>query len=481
MAFKTKEWKDRNVEYPGRRKLTEVSGEENVFTVTREEGAITEQGDAFSAENMNDLEDRINDGFNGVINDISGILPTITVHADSEVTLSCGETEIVVTPVDKVAKVSLSTKGTWLVSNEGKSYTVDVIDCGNYEVNFLATIYGIQRKVNSSSSAWTRTDDSANFTFSASLGNTAGSSDFDGQPIYKEIERVTLSTGDVMVKIPKFYFQRYRTDGVEHIRIADNEVEGFKLHPAFEHNGTTQDYIYIGAYKTSSNNKSVSGASCTVNQTRATMRANAKAKGTGWSLIDITAKSAVDMLILIEVADWNVQSKIGSGNCSTSGSIGTGKCDGVPNLTGRPSGTDTAVGVVWRGIENWWADLWEWVDGCNWKDGIYYICNNQDNYADDTANNYTALSYTGKTSWSGSYITELGMDDNNPAIMLPTEAGSGSSSTFMTDGCWSSTEWRVFRRSGRIDDGLRCGLAAATLYDASSKTNAYISSRLLKV
>lgn len=423
------------------------------------------------------------DTINPIIDVINNNSPTLIVHASTgtEVTVACGEYSETIEATEDLATFQLSTKGTWLVSNEGKSYTVDVIDCGNYEVNFLATIYGIQREVNSSSSAWTRTDDSANFTFSASLGNTAGSSDFDGQPIYKEIERVTLSTGDVMVKIPKFYFQRYRTDGVEHIRIADNEVEGFKLHPAFEHNGTTQDYIYIGAYKTSSNNKSVSGASCTVNQTRATMRANAKAKGTGWSLIDITAKSAVDMLILIEVADWNVQSKIGSGNCSTSGSIGTGKCDGVPNLTGRPSGTDTAVGVVWRGIENWWADLWEWVDGCNWKDGIYYICNNQDNYADDTANNYTALSYTGKTSWSGSYITELGMDDNNPAIMLPTEAGSGSSSTFMTDGCWSSTGWRVLWRSGVYADGLFCGLASASLSHASSDTYASVSSRLLKV
>lgn len=458
----------------------------NRYTITKEDG-ISET----ARLTFNPSDDYVSgtpfaeDSINPMIDVINATLPKLTVYTDSgtTVTATCnGITQTMEAGSDDTATLVLNSKGTWIVSNGSKEQTIEVVDCGNYEVNFLATIYGISRDRNSSDPAWTRTDDSADFTFSASVGNIAGSSSFDDQPIYKDIKRVTLSTGDVMVQIPKFYYQRTVDDsGVEHIRIADNEVDGFIVHPAFTHNGTTQDYIYIGAYTTSNNNKSLSGATCTTNQTRATMRANAKAKGTGWSLVDITSKNAVDTLILIEIANNNVQSLIGSGNCSSSGSIGTGKCDGVPNLTGRPSGTDTSVGVVWRGIENWWADLWEWVDGVNYKDGVYYICNNQDSYADDTSNGYTALGYSGKTNWSGSYITEIGFDSNNPAIMLPTEAGSGGSSTFYCDGCWSSTGWRVFRCSGNYGYGLICGLFTAILYDASSSTNTYISARLLKV
>lgn len=65
MAFEKKEWVDRLVEFPGRRRITDVdTEEEHVVDVKREEGQPTKVGDAFSASNMNGLEDRIADGFN---------------------------------------------------------------------------------------------------------------------------------------------------------------------------------------------------------------------------------------------------------------------------------------------------------------------------------------------------------------------------------------------------------------------------------
>ena len=77
--------------------------------------------------------------------------------------------------------------------------------------------------------------------------------------------RETLSTGDVMVKIPKFYYQRYRVNNIEYIKVSPVHLNNFVLHPCFLHNNKEQDYVYIGAYKTSSNNKSVSGATPQVN------------------------------------------------------------------------------------------------------------------------------------------------------------------------------------------------------------------------
>ena len=67
MSFVTKEWKDRLAEFAGRRKLTNVStGEETTVDVSRAEGEVSQAGDAFSAANMNDLEQRIKDGFDKV-------------------------------------------------------------------------------------------------------------------------------------------------------------------------------------------------------------------------------------------------------------------------------------------------------------------------------------------------------------------------------------------------------------------------------
>lgn len=63
MAWNKKTWQDRVAEYPNRRRLDET-GTANTYDVIRDEGNIMVEGDAFSAETMNDLENRINEGFN---------------------------------------------------------------------------------------------------------------------------------------------------------------------------------------------------------------------------------------------------------------------------------------------------------------------------------------------------------------------------------------------------------------------------------
>lgn len=372
-----------------------------------------------------------------------------------------------------------ATNGTDTVSTqvtielEGQSKSV--------ELQFVK-IYGISRDLANSSPAWARTDKAVGMTATATVGTVAGSSDFDDCYPWKGIVRETLSTGDVMVKIPKFYFQRYREGNVEHIRIADKATSGFTLHPLFNHGGVESECAYIGAYKTSSNNKSVSGANPQTRQTRATMRNNAKAKGTGWSLIDIAALSAIQMLILVEFANNDVQSVIGRGYCDGNNSaLSTGTCDNVSGLTGRPTGTAGLRDVVWRGIEGFWGNVWEWVDGVNWNNGTYHVCNNPSKYADDTTTNYTALSFTGSTNWSGDYIVEEGLDITNNHVILPRAANAGSSSTYECDACWSGTGWRVFPHGGHWAHGSVCGLFTAGLHYGSSDSSSYFGSRLLYI
>ena len=60
MAFQKKTWKDRVSEQPQRRLITPVGGgTSTTVDVTRQEGIVIQEGDAFSAANMNDLENRI--------------------------------------------------------------------------------------------------------------------------------------------------------------------------------------------------------------------------------------------------------------------------------------------------------------------------------------------------------------------------------------------------------------------------------------
>lgn len=66
MAFSLKTWVNRISEYPNRRKLTHEDGSTELVTVARAEGQISAEGNAFSAEEMNDLENRIKGGFDEV-------------------------------------------------------------------------------------------------------------------------------------------------------------------------------------------------------------------------------------------------------------------------------------------------------------------------------------------------------------------------------------------------------------------------------
>lgn len=341
-------------------------------------------------------------------------------------------------------------KGTWTitVTLSGDTVSESVTISTDMEVKTVSLmvrqIYGISRDITASSPEWTRTDNAVGMTATASRGTVAGSSDFDKAYPWSEITRVTASTGDVLVRIPKFWYRRYREDNIEHIEIANKETDNFSLHPAFNHNDVQKDYVCIGAYMTydcsSTSPSSKPGITSHSGDTPDDMMSNVSRKGDGWHIMSISALSAIQMLILVEFATNDVQTAIGRGLCDSNNTDNhvSGQCDGVPGLTGIPTGTDGEVGVVWRGIENLWGDYGQLIDLACWRfgdsttdgwDGIH-ISNN----LGETTPGYEArLSFTGARSWNGAYITKLGFDTNYPYVLLPEEASGGSSSTFMCD------------------------------------------------
>lgn len=415
----------------------------------------------------------------------------VTYNSGAVCTCTNGSTTLTAPDTSGSVNFKVKSKGTWTITVElgdnTKTKEVSIITDGQVEslVVYAVQIYGISRDITAVSPAWARTDSAVGKTATAAVGTAAGSSDFNNCYPWSGIVRETLSTGDVMVKIPKFWYRRYRSGNVECLKIAEKATDGFTLHPAFNHGGVAKDHLYVGAYKSTENAKSMSGVDPGGLRNRAAVRSSAKAKGTGWGIIDIAALSAIQMLILVEFANNNVQSVIGRGYCDSSPNTAkrkTGTCDEVSDLTGRPAGTDGMVDVVWRGIEGLWGNVWEWVDGINWNNGTYYVCNDPSKYADDTTTNYTALSFKGATNWSSSYITQEGLDTgNNPHVMLPSAAGSGSETTYDCDACWSSAGWRSLQHGGRLAYGSKCGLFTVGLDSDPSSLNAYMGSRLLYI
>ena len=379
---------------------------------------------------------------------------------------------------------SLDEYGTWdITATKGSDIKTEqlLVDSAiDYyvEINFIH-VYGIQRDVTNSNPVYTRTDDAIGFEFSASVGSTAGHSDFDNCMPWSGMVRENIGS-DVMVKIPKFWFKRWFDGNIEHIQIADGPATGFSVHPMFMYGATECDRIYVGAYHTASGYVSQTGKAPLVRITRATARTSSNGKGAGWSQLDFSANCGIILLALVETASNDIQATVGRGYCdNNSAAINSGSCDSVPNLTGRPSGTDGKTGVVYRGIENFWGNIWQWVDGININSGTPYICLDPSKYADDTSANYTQLSYSiGSTSYSESYISRIGLDENNPFAILPTQA-SGRETTYYCDAIWSLAGWRVCTRGGAWPSGGGCGLFTVGVLNLSVDMSLPTGVRLL--
>lgn len=73
MEFQKKTWKDRITEFPTRRTLTKSDGSTELVTVARAEGTVSQEGDAFNAVSMNDLEERILQANNDLNNSLTNI------------------------------------------------------------------------------------------------------------------------------------------------------------------------------------------------------------------------------------------------------------------------------------------------------------------------------------------------------------------------------------------------------------------------
>ncbi len=227
------------------------------------------------------------------------------------------------------------------------------------------------------------------------VGNGAGSSPFDtlmpwmGMEMYnivsnavgpkKGTDGFNLSTNDVVVYIPEFWF-KIEDDSAASTRyfyVADKAKNGFTKHP-----GSGR---YVGRYNTISGNFSRTGAAPLVNITRPAARTGATSKGKGWYLYDFASWCAVWLLYLVEYADWDSQKKIGKGYTDgNSSAISSGQTDSMTYHTGRPTGTDGKTAVQYRWIENPWGNVYEWIDGVNFNDGIVYVCTNPAQYNDNT-------------------------------------------------------------------------------------------------
>lgn len=329
----------------------------------------------------------------------------------------------------------------------------------------------------------------------------------------------------VMVEQPKFYYkvvpleiEKKKKGGITRkVRyyVSDTPKAGFKLHPAFIENGNENEKIYLAAFEGSlydssastyilddsqvadfaadllcsiANAKPLSGL--TQNATRANVRKLAEKRGSGWEQAYIATASASQMLMLIEYASFNMQSAIGQGavNKTDDGSSNMAEATGVTINLGNASGTASNANgvqfVSYRGEENFWGNIWGWIDGINeymdatTHEGTIYIADHS--FADDTGTG--AYEDAGIIAVYGNgYVSAFCYSEKYDWLFIPGEL-LGNTALPVGDYCWNgNTGWRVAGLGASWGDGLVTGAFYWSLNDASSDRYRNVGGRLVYV
>jgi hypothetical protein len=291
--------------------------------------------------------------------------------------------------------------------------------------------------------------------------------------------------GMVMVEIPAFSVRHEKSGNVHTFQVGlGTNVSGtdYEVHPAFiKSDSSYRDYIYVGAYQgtgatTSGALTSVSGVNNVVNATRGTFRTAASGKGTGWHQLSYYENAAAYLLMVTEFDSVNIQKPLGNGSMSGGTYVVN---TGLSNSSGNKSQNATSGGstsdyISYRGLENIYGRVWQWADGFNANGTSVYLNKNWTTWADDTSTNYTLLSTTVPAGTSV-YQTDF-MNENN--VLLPSTASGGSATTFIADGLWTSTGWRVCIVGGGAIDGSIVGPFCLELRSASSSAFPDVAGRL---
>ena len=330
----------------------------------------------------------------------------------------------------------------------------------------------------------------------------------------------------VMVEQPKFYYKvvpMVLEKGVKGMKIrkaryyvSDTLKPGFKVHPAFVENGNVNPYIYLAAFEgslfDSSANayildnaqvadfaadklSSIAGTKPaggdTQNLTRANTRLLARKRGSGWEQAYAATAAASQLLMLIEYASFNMQTAIGRGNTDQGSSAANIQYTGATVSLGNASGAVTNANgiqiISYRGEENFWGNIWTWVDGMNEENpdpfesgqaGTLHVADH------GFADNSKASPYknTGIHPIQGSgYVSAFGYSEEFDWLFIAVEY-SGSDALPVGDYAWNNNPgWGVAKLGGSCYDGSSAGAFYWHLHSAASDRGWGIGGRLVYV
>jgi hypothetical protein len=308
--------------------------------------------------------------------------------------------------------------------------------------------------------------------------------------------------GNVFVSIPKFYVKAAFDGTAYRWWISPTPLAGFELHPAFlQRGGTKVNKIYVSAYDAAGylddsafKLKSATGLTPVTggvsytdlpNSGKLTVddaEAYANNIGEGYGCMNIWTLSALRLLFYTEYASLDSQTALGLGVVDlASGENFAGVLCGADsadtnigvNGTGTGTGTNGQTPIVYRGIENLWGNVYDFIIGYNAVDAEYRItkADGTGALAGDLATGEYDVSSSAPIQTDG-YQSGLDTDDTLALLFIPG-AAVGSSSTYLCDYLYAhdAGETNILLFGGGWSSGSSAGVGS--LYSTGESSSSY--------
>ena len=222
--------------------------------------------------------------------------------------------------------------------------------------------------------------------------------------------------------------------------------------------------------------------------------------GAGWGLMNFHTLCLLQMLFYIEYASFDSQTKVGPGytNAANTGPLASGGAAAFERTNGTSVGTTDVQAVSWRGIENLWGNIWQWIPGYNTTDTSHRILNRDGtgtiadvmasgSYEEITSpiplNGTTRISGTDAGAYCHGYVSGFDLDSSEVlGHMFIPGALSGASNTYLTDYFYSHqsgiSQTGVLLAGGYWNRGARAGVGYRASAHGPANVDAAIGGRV---
>ena len=265
-----------------------------------------------------------------------------------------------------------------------------------------------------------------------------------------------------------------------HCYVANKKVDNnYKNFLQYDCDGNIKKYYYNAMFDACIINgvaRSLSGKAPAVNATGDAQLAAAQANGKGYDASEERFIVARNILLMLMSETTDAQTAFGTGRQSGGSNQNYNQlASGQLNDKGGFHGDSNNGCVKVFHSENPWGNVWKILQGFILVNGVVCLkfTPNTNDGSTATAYNKTGSGYinTGITisGTSGGYISSIALAGDY--AFVPTVV-SGSSSTFIPDGCWFNNSIIGFARFGGCSDGgLVCGSFALSVNSAVSVSN----------